>query len=357
MLGPFSFVRNQARSPGYALPVGKVGARTAARVGALVVLLVGSPAFGALPEVRAGHVAPEGSPWDLAVRMVVDHLAPRVAPRRVKLFGGAVLGDEEAHLEKCRNGQLQICGISDFASAKVVPELGVFALPFLFRDDQEIEYAIDRLLLERLGPAFRRAGLHLLVLAGVGWLDIATRRPVRGGDLTGVRMRVPGNPVHSRLAQVLGARPVSASMQEVDTLLQAGLVDGLFHTQVFLFGSGWSKNLRHILEARLAFSCAMVVFNQAFWESLPESVRKDLTEHGKEVARATWREYRTVVPRVRRELIASGLTITGPSPEVQRQLEDKLGRAQMMTLIGPAASRLATEVEHLLEARRPAPRP
>ncbi len=318
-----------------------------------LALLLGGASARADPGVRVGHVGPEGSPWDVAMRAFAERLRPLVAPRAVKVFAGAMQGDEEAHLAKCRDGRLEVCGLSDLAASRTIPELGVFAMPFLFRSDAEVEHAVDALLLRRLRPVFWRNGLYLFGFTAVGWVDIATReRPANPANLAGLSIRVPGSPLYGRLATALGAKPQFVSIHEADLALQTGVVGGLFHTQVFLFGSGWYTNLRHILEARLAFSVAMIVVNRPFWEALSPAARKQVEAYERELARTSWREYRALVPKMREALIAAGVVIASPSDGEAEELRRKLDRSRLKAALGPSGAALVSEVEALLERYR-----
>lgn len=322
---------------------------------AVVLLGIGDASAAPVEHLRGGHIAPEGSPWDDTMRAVFGEVKRLVRPGKATLHAGGLLGDEGVHAEQCRSGALQLCGLSDFYMARLVPELGAVAMPFLFRDEAEIEHAFERVLLPRLRSVFREHGLYLYGLSGTGWLDLATKRPVRSAkDLAGLRIRVSDNPVHAALVRALGGSAFATSVHDAESAIQIGSVDGLLHTQVFLQGAGWTTSIQHIWQPRMVFSCSLIVANLRFWEALPPAVRAELDRARTRAERAHWASLRALTPLVREELRKAGVTLTAPDEAEREKLRRELAtrRGQLEAALGRRGRALLAELEKALAERR-----
>lgn len=323
-------------------------------VAVMAVWLAVRPTAAEPLTIRAAHVAPEGSPWDLAMHSFIKQLRALVPIRSATVLAGAAVGDEESHLLQCRRGTIQVCGLSDFYMSRLVPELGVFSIPFLFRDEQEVELALERAT-PRLRAAYREQGLHLQGLSGLGWLDIATRTPAASiTELAGRRIRVSESPFQAQLVRALGAVPFPTSMLQAETAMQIGAVDGILHTQVFLQGAGWYTSIRHVWEARLVHGVTSIVINQAFWQRLPADARRSLERSWQQTSKVVWSGLREATPVIRDELSRSGVVFHVPSEADREALRRTLmaRRGPLEAQLGARGRALLAEIETALEAHR-----
>ena len=113
----------------------------------------------------------------------------------------------------------------------IVPELNVFNLPFMFRDNAHMEKVID-------GPigdgdaqeALRQSDRRLI---GLCWMNGGTRnvynskKPVKTvEDLKGLKIRMMGNPLFVDTMNALGGNGVAMGYDQLVNALQTGVVDG-----------------------------------------------------------------------------------------------------------------------------------
>src|SRR5881296_2716116 len=97
-------------------------------------------------------------------------------------------------------GGLAIARISVGPMGPLVPELNVFNLPFMFRDDAHMEKVIDGPIGDEL---LKKLSEHPTAgLIGLCWMNAGTRnvynskKPIKSiDDLKGLKIRMMGNPV------------------------------------------------------------------------------------------------------------------------------------------------------------------
>ena len=109
------------------------------------------------------------------------------------------LGGEKEMIEQAQVGALQIARISVGPMGPIVPELNVFNLPFVFRDDAHMEKVIDGPIGDEM---LKKLTDHPTAnLIGLCWMNAGTRnvynskKPIKTvEDLKGLKIRMMGNP-------------------------------------------------------------------------------------------------------------------------------------------------------------------
>jgi TRAP-type C4-dicarboxylate transport system substrate-binding protein len=93
--------------------------------------------------IKGASVAPEGSSWwnFLMGKMYPAFDKALNGHIKIKWYGGGVLGDETDTIRKMRMRQLQILGVTNMGFTKMVPEMCVLELPFLFDWEPDLIYS------------------------------------------------------------------------------------------------------------------------------------------------------------------------------------------------------------------------
>ncbi|MFZ9887910.1 MAG: TRAP transporter substrate-binding protein DctP, partial [Myxococcota bacterium] len=204
-------------------------------------------------ELKAGSVAPEGTPWEEWLKSVESRLEKESSGEIVmKLYLGGKLGGEKEMVEDAKTGRLQMFGGSVGAlAAKYVPELNVFELPFLFESDAEVDFVLDK-----LRPQVRKLvderGFVFGMWAENGWHGYAVkgRCVQKPEDMTGLKMRSQESRIHLETFKAFGASPVELPVPEVLSSLQTGVVDGFSNTPLFSFATSWYQGVDHYTYTR-----------------------------------------------------------------------------------------------------------
>jgi tripartite ATP-independent transporter DctP family solute receptor len=184
----------------------------------------------AAEDLKAADIHPEGYPTVVAIQNLGKKLDAATNGRlKIKMFAGGVLGDEKALIEQAQVGAIDIVRISLGAVGAVVPDVNVFNMPFVFRDEAHMRKVIDGEMGQEILDKIT-AGPTKLV--GLGWMDSGTRnlytkKPVRApGDLKGQKIRMMGNPLFVDTMNAMGGNGISMGTGEVYSALQTGVVDG-----------------------------------------------------------------------------------------------------------------------------------
>ena len=219
--------------------------RTVIRLGAATALgaFTGSVRTPALAQqklvLKATDVHPLGYPTVEAVVRMGKKLEEATKGRiSIQMYPSMQLGGEKEMIEQAQVGALAMARISVGPMGPIVPELNVFNLPFMFRDDAHMEKVID-------GPIgvemLKKLSDSSASLIGLCWMNAGTRnvynnkKPIASvEDLKGLKIRMMGNPVFVDTMNSLGgnecARPLAGPHQAFRAQGSHGLAhDGAAH--------------------------------------------------------------------------------------------------------------------------------
>lgn len=180
--------------------------------------------------LKVSDVQPAGYPNVVALEHMGKKLeAATNGKYKFQMYPGGVLGSEKEMIEQAQVGALQIARISLGPMGPVVPDVNVFNLPFLFRDEAHMRAVIDgpigKEILDKITASSAR-------LVGLGWMDSGSRSMYTKNainspaDLKGQKIRVMGNPMFIEMMNAMGGNGISMGHTDTYSALQTGVVDG-----------------------------------------------------------------------------------------------------------------------------------
>ena len=204
--------------------------------------------------------------------------------------GSGALGSENAVLAATRSGAVDLTVISGGVVSSVVPELGVFDIPFLFRDIAHAKAVAQGPVGAAIAAKFADKGLTLLALGKQGFRNITnSRRPIRTpDDLKGLKIRVIPNPVYLMTFKALGADVVPMEFPLVYAALKDGRLDGQENPVPTIANSRFYEVQKYLTLTGHFFAPVAFIANRAMFEQLDPSDQAALIAAAKAGAEATW---------------------------------------------------------------------
>jgi tripartite ATP-independent transporter DctP family solute receptor len=279
--------------------------RLLAKVGLLTLLLMLGACYAppALAQskivIKASDVHPLGYPTvEAVVRMGKKLEAATNGRITIQMFPSMQLGGEKEMIEQAQVGALQIARISVGPMGPIVPELNVFNLPFMFRDNAHMEKVIDgevgTELLKKLSD-HPTAGL-----IGLCWMNAGTRNvynskhPVNTvADLKGLKIRMMGNPVFVDTMNSLGGNGIAMGYDQLINALQTGVVDGAENNEPsYATGQHYRYAKFYSMTGHLMIP-EILIFSKKSWVALSKEDQDLIMKFAKEAQqeqRALWYE-------------------------------------------------------------------
>ncbi|MFY3385477.1 TRAP transporter substrate-binding protein [Paracidovorax sp. MALMAid1276] len=269
-------------------------AASAAAVAALTLL---APAAQAQSMVlKAADVHPAGYPNVVAVENMGKKLDAATQGRlKIQTFPGGVLGGEKEMIEQTQFGAINILRTSLGPVGTVVPEVNVFNMPFVFRNQDHMRAVIDGAIGDEL---LAKISASPAKLVAIGWMDggsrsLYTKKPVRTpADLKGQKVRMMGNPLFVDTMNAMGGNGISMGYGEVFTALQTGVVDGAENNAPSFFTSNhYNTGAKYYTQTNHLIIPELLVVSKVTWDKLSKDDQALLKKFGREAQmeqRALW---------------------------------------------------------------------
>lgn len=147
---------------------------------------------------------------------------------KIKVFPNQQLGTEREALELLQIGSIGMTKVSAAAIENFVPELRVYSLPYLFRDDSHVHAVLNGEVGRELLLAGEEYWLRGLTYYDAGKRSFYTKdKPIiTPDDLQGLKIRVMESQMSMSMVRSLNGSPTPISFGELYTALQQGVVDG-----------------------------------------------------------------------------------------------------------------------------------
>ncbi len=172
-----------------------------------------------------------------------------------------------------RSGVVDLANISSAFYAGLLPEGDAHKLARVSTADQRKNGAweyFNRLHNDKVN-AWYLAKQH-----GNVPFHLYVNKPIKGADLTGLKIRV--TPVYRDFFSALGATTVTTAPGEIYTALERGVVDGYGWPSVGIFDLGWHERTKYRLDPSFYAVDVTVLVNLTKWKSLNTSQQKLLSD-------------------------------------------------------------------------------
>jgi TRAP-type C4-dicarboxylate transport system substrate-binding protein len=234
-----------------------------------------------------------------------------------QFYAGGIAGDEVDVLKKIRIGQIHCAAFSGVGFGQILPMVRVLDLPFLFRNNEEIDLA-HKELRPFFADEFMRKGFELLAWAEVGNVHLFSKKPIKSvNDLSGLKVWTwSGDPIAKETFSSMGVNPIPLAITDVTTALNTGMIDTVYAPPLGALALQWHVTMNYMTGLPLAHSTGAILVSSKYFKKLPEDIAKLLTTN---FEKAMWDLTLTLRNQNREaiELIQdSGLTIV-PVPSEQ----------------------------------------
>lgn len=276
-----------------------------------------SPLFAASSPrylMKFATVAPEGSTWVKYIRAVDKELRQKSNNRLgLRIYAGGIAGDELDVLKKMRIGQIHSAAFSGVGFGKILPEVRVLDLPYLFRNSKQVD-EVHETLRPYFEKQFEKKGFQLLSWAEVGDVNLFSKKTIKNmQDLKGLKIWVwSGDPIAKETFEAMGVTPIPLAVTDVTTALNTGMIDTVYAPPLGALALQWQTHLDFMMALPMVHSTGAILVSDRYYRKLP----KDLADLLKKTLQESMKKLTTELREQNQEAItvikASGLTIIPP---------------------------------------------
>jgi tripartite ATP-independent transporter DctP family solute receptor len=162
----------------------------------------------------------------------------------------------------------------------ILPDLGVFDLPFLFANEKEADAVLDGSFGKHISDKLETVGLVNLAYWENGFRNLTnSRRPVeKWEDFKGLKVRVMQNNVFLDTFKNMGANAVPMAFGEVFTALETKAIDGQENPFVTIDTSKFYEVQKYLSVTRHAYTPFLVLYSKKLWDGLSKDEQAALRE-------------------------------------------------------------------------------
>ena len=229
--------------------------------------------------IKFATVAPEGSTWVKHLRELDKEIRAKSGGMLgFRIYAGGIAGDELDVLRKIRIGQIHCAAFTGVGFGQILPMVRVLDLPFLFRNDNEIDL-VHQELRPFFSKGFKKRGFELLAWAEVGNVYLFSKKPIKKvKDLHGLRVWAwSGDPIAKETFAAMGVNPILLAITDVTTALNTGMINTVYAPPLGAIALQWYTSMSYIMTLPLAHSTGAVLISSEYFNKLPQDLSKILT--------------------------------------------------------------------------------
>lgn len=288
-----------------------------------LLLLMGTNVAMADQTLRLAHASSSDSLINQAmVRFAAEVSAETKGELNVQIYPDGQLGDEAPIVDSVGAGAIDI-GLGGSADG-IDPRLNALSLPFLFEDSVSVHTFLDSEAGKKFLNMGQDHGFVILSALDSGFRQFAnSKHPIfKPGDLNGLKIRTPPNPVILATIKQLGGLGQSIPFGEVYTSLQSGVVDGVEPELRDFYDQKWFEVAKYVSLSNYVWSANFWFINKDKYESLSSTERAALNKAV--VTTTAWyrSQLEAVYSKIQSQMQNKGVKFNDVNPRPFRELSD-----------------------------------
>lgn len=286
-------------------------------------------------ELKIATIAPQGTTLYTELENAAKEIQAKTGGKvTVKLFGGAVLGEDKELVGKMRFGEIDGAALTGVGLGMIEPEIRALELPFLFENTAQVD-KVYTTLEPYFVQKFADKGFQLLGWSEVGFIKIFSNKPIRERkDLAGMKMWMwEGDMLAQEMYNSMGVTPVPLSIADVLSSLQTNMIDAAYCPELAALGFQWQTATKFMTDVNLTNGTGGIILTNKAWAKLgaaEKTIVKDvISTHAK-----------TLIAKTRAENIESktalqnsGMQIVQVEPKALLELKG-IGNEVRQKLVG-----------------------
>ncbi|MGD2216603.1 MAG: TRAP transporter substrate-binding protein [Gemmatimonadales bacterium] len=288
----------------------------------LLVALSGCRGQNGTRVLKLAHGLEVAHPVHRAMVHMADRLSELSGGRmRVDIYPGGQLGEERELIEMLQIGSLAMTKVSASPLESFVPEMTIFSIPYVFRDQDHLWRVLDGEIGRRLLLTGQRYYLRGLCYYDAGPRSFYTRgTPIRTPeDLRGLKIRVQKSITSTRMVQVLGGAATPIDWGELYSALQQGVVDGAENNPPSFFLSRHYEVSRYYTLDEHTWVPDILLISTRVWTDLSPQEREWLTAAVAVSVAEQRRLWREASQQALAQVRAAGVEIIEPDKSAFRE--------------------------------------
>jgi TRAP-type transport system periplasmic protein len=299
--------------------------KTLLALSALALMSTSALAQFADRTIRVSNGVNKEHPVGNGVAKMTECLATKSGGKmKLQAFWGGALGGDLQATQALRSGTQEMVITSSSPLVGILPDLGVFDLPFLFANSAEADKILDGEFGKYMSDKLPAVGLVNLAYWENGFRNLTnSRKPVEKlEDFQGIKLRVMQNNVFLDTFKTLGTNAVPMAFQEVFAALETKAIDGQENPFVTIDTSKFHEVQKYLSITNHAYTPFLVLYSKQLFDGLSADEQKALRDCAVEGQAEQRKVSRALSDKSLAALKEKGMTIITFSEAEQKRLRD-----------------------------------
>ncbi|MBN2367033.1 MAG: TRAP transporter substrate-binding protein [Calditrichaeota bacterium] len=261
-----------------------------------LLIFIGCQGEKSVQVLKLAHVLDISHPVHKGMVYMAEKVSEKSAGKmRVDIYPSGQLGGERDLIELLQIGSLAMTKVSTAPLEAFVPEMKIFGIPYVFRDDGHRWRVLNGEIGEKLLLAGEKYFLRGMCYYDAGSRSFYTKnRPINTpDDLNGLKIRVMKSITSVEMVQSLGGSATPIPWGELYTALQQGVVDGAENNPPSFYLSRHYEVCQYYSLDEHTSIPDILLMSTVVWESLTKIEQQWLQEaidESVDYQRKLWRE-------------------------------------------------------------------
>jgi len=198
----------------------------------------------------------------------------------VQVYPSKQLYNDKAVLKALSLDSVQMAAPSFSKFGKIVPQLALFDLPFLFKDIDHLHRVQDSEVGTKLKEMVTKKGYIALNFWDNHFKQLSSSKKalITPEDAKGQKFRIMSSKVLEAQFQAVNANPQMMPFSEVYSALQQGVIDGQENTNSNIYTKKFYEVQTDLTVTNHGYLGYLVVMSEKFWNSLPANLQENVTQ-------------------------------------------------------------------------------
>ncbi|MCB9336422.1 MAG: DctP family TRAP transporter solute-binding subunit [Flavobacteriales bacterium] len=254
-------------------------------LGAVAAAMLASSSWAAEFTLKFSHVVSDNTPKGQAARYFETRLEELSKGRiDVQVYPSSQLYNDDTVLKALKLDTVQIGAPSFSKFGKIIPQLALFDLPFLFRDVDHLHKVQDGIVGEKLKALVEKKGFIALDYWDAGFKHFSSSKKaiINPEDAQGQKFRIMSSKVLEEQIKAVGGNPQVMAFSEVYSGLQQGVIDAAENPISNIYTKKFHEVQSHLTLSDHGYLGYLVVMSPKFWKKLPQDLKDNVLQAMKE---------------------------------------------------------------------------
>ena len=250
-------------------------------LGAVTAALLATSGMAADYTLKFSHVVSPNTPKGKAADFFEKRLEELSGGKiDVQVYPSSQLYKDNAVLKALVLNSVQMAAPSFSKFGKIVPQLALFDLPFLFKDMDHLHRVQDGPVGEKLKEMVTAKGYVALSFWDNHFKQLSSSKSplIKPEDAEGQKFRIMSSKVLEAQFHAVNANPQMMPFSEVYSGLQQGVIDGQENTNSNIFTKKFHEVQKYMTVTNHGYLGYLVVMSKRFWNSLPADLQANVKQ-------------------------------------------------------------------------------